>query len=227
MNDCTVRIDAGCDTAAAGSDLQFFCGASATPFQLSSRLIFEHKSTPTPINVRGISNRLSGVVWLEPPHVTSVFSENPANWNSAAFTPRTSKTDPMVVYLPVVMGKPDLILHVRAYPGIFSNPDEPLDGDIPKPQFMRFGQVLEQETDNVDLARLRQTLHLCWMGKELLQFLDSRNSSNAPPFIRNYNGYWKSKFTSSKQRCDQAEVRMKKIQFVPGQFPKDKGQITH
>ena len=79
--------------------------------------------------------------------------------------------------------------------------------------------MLQQEDDNADVARLRQTLHLCWMGKELLDFLDSRSSSDAPPFVSNYNGYWRSKFSVYKQRCDKAEVQIKQIQFVPGQFP--------
>ena len=69
--ECTVPINVTCVT---GADCSTFLalGASGPAYYLSSRLRFQHKAVSPPIDVQGISNRVASVIWLEPPHVTSL-----------------------------------------------------------------------------------------------------------------------------------------------------------
>ena len=106
----------------------------------------------------------------------------------------------MVYYLPVAMGEPDLN-YFRVENGTFANPDQELEEGLHGASTISFERMLADENASVNLARLRQTRHLCLMADELAEFLANRTVDISSPYANNYDGYWKSRLDPFKTRC--------------------------
>jgi hypothetical protein len=225
--ECTIPISVNCVTG-ANCDAFLAPGSNGSAYYLASRLTFQYKAISPPIPVRGISNRLTSVVWLEPPHVTSLTTEvapTPATLaaGGAAINPAQGG-QPTVYYLPISMGEPDLN-YFRVEKGTFANPDQELEERLRGPT-ISFERMLADEKESVNLARLRQTRHLCLIGAELIEFLENRGVDRSIPYAANYDDYWKSRFDAYKSRCDEsletsAAYQIGKIGFINGEKPEE------
>jgi RHS repeat-associated protein len=219
--ECTIPISVNC-VAGANCNAFLATGLNGSAYYLASRLTFQHKAVSPQIAVQGIGNRVASVVWLEPPHVTSSTTEvAPTSATlaagGAAINPVQEKK-PTVYYLPIAMGEPDLN-YFRVEKGTFANPDQELEEGLRGSSTISFERMLADERESVNLARLRQTHHLCLIGAELVEFLAVRAVDYSTPYADDYDSYWKSRFAAHKTRCDAAEYDIGRYGFINGEKP--------
>lgn len=222
---CTVEIKPECSDAKEKCDA--FSAVDADEYVLASRLTIEHRVDGTAFPVRNLTSRLSNLKWLVPPHVASIFKERRETEGPAGRQYEPAHFDQKVlVYLPIGAGEPD-IEYTRVIDGRFDNPDVNLnEGEPYEPQRIRFATMIAYEAANVDLARYRQTLALCYFADEIVNFLKTRYSSHGQPYAEDYSAYWTKQIetyragkTEDAKRCDIAKARFESTEFTNDHKP--------
>ena len=218
---CIVNVSPTCDSA--DPNCKTFFDDKSMPFVLAGRLTVLHRGIGIELPVRNISSRLSALTWLVPPYVKSIVTDPTSPLMPKPLPGNTG----IVTYLPIAMGEPD-IDYFRVEKATFYNPDEDLKEGDPPSLTIKFQDVLDWEKKNIELARLRQKLHLCRFADEIVEFLKQGFSSEAEPFANDYVSYWEKKTSDlearkhlDKQGCADAESQIANFKFIPGQRPEN------
>lgn len=210
---CTVDIALQCDAARPSAECADFFGDPKARHVLAARLVAQHREQRAAIDVRNIGGRLSEVAWQVPPHVRSLLVESGSQ-------PTVEKET--LVYLPLATGDPDLEFF-RVEAGIFQNPSADLNEGVPDPKVVDFRDIVAAEQQNVELARVRQTIDLCRFADELLTFRSDRVSRYGQPYTEEYGDYWKKQLDAHSKRCDEARQRFKSVKFTNNDSPRHSG----
>ncbi len=202
---CVVDINPMCDPASAAECIAYQSDADSH-YAMATGLTIEHKVSGDVVPARNIDARLAALAWRIPPHVSSLVTE-------VGMPPGTNGKK-IVLYLPITMGEEDL-QYLRVRSGNFTNPDTGLADEASQPT-IDFKSILFDEKQNVELARIRQTIALCGFSNEIFNFIDARLSEHGQIYTGNYLDYWRLKIDAFQPRCDGALEAMRNRQFYQG-----------
>lgn len=225
LGTCEVDIAPACASPGPNAG----CAAFADPTRamtLASRITVLHRAAGVELPVRNVSEQLAALRWRIPPHVRSELTERvaPRPADRPPHTP-TNASQVTVIPLPIAMGEPD-VEYVRVEQGRFFNPDTSLDDGDSRPDEIFFKEFVESEPENVELARLRQTLALCAFAEEIVRFISRRTSPDGPPYAGDYIDHWSGKVDRYASRCDDAKARFASYTFTSNGRPEAFGERT-